>query len=112
MKKTIISVFILLLITIPALSLDFFSTASVETFYTEQEKAMVSPNIFFTAGKFDGYGFLDRYLDEFGFYYGEFLLGYTPFEQKYWNKISFVTETRWAKAAKPENSIGLRIKLW
>lgn len=111
MKRLITLVFILMAAS-ASFALDFFSTANVEAFQTDNGESLVSPNIFFTTGKFDGYAFWDRYLTDAGFYHGEFLVAYTPFESKYLGKISIISETRWDKYADTENSIGLRVKLW
>ncbi|MBC8278920.1 MAG: hypothetical protein H8E46_11855 [FCB group bacterium] len=110
--KTIFILTVILLMTSSAFALDFFSTASVETFQTDNGETLISPNIFFTAGKFDGYGFWDRYLTDEAFYHGEVMLAYTPFEGKYLGKVSIISETRWDKYVDTENSIGLRVKLW
>lgn|GEM_PF-1557085 len=107
--------FILLLVfssTITASGADFFSTGHLEIYRTDWGQTLVSPNIIFSAGKFDGYAFWDRYLTDEGFYHGEFMLAFSPFRQNYWNKLSVISESRWDKYAKQENSIGLRIKIW
>ena len=111
MKNAITLIFVLAL-TLTASAVDFFSTGHVEIYRTDLGQTLVSPNIVFTAGKFDGYAFWDRYFTDEGFYHGEFMLAFTPFQQKHWNKLSIISESRWDKYAKQENSIGVRIKLW
>ena len=110
--KILLTLVFILMIASTSFAFDFFSTASLETFQTDNGETLVSPNIFFTAGKFDGYAFWDRYLTDAGFYHGEFMLAYTPFDSKYLSKISIISETRWDKYVDTENSIGLRLKLW
>lgn len=110
--KLIIFITLILVLSSASLGLEFFSTASVETYRTDLNTTMISPSIFFQLGRFEGYGFWDRYLNDEGFYHGEFMLAYTPFRAKYINRFSIIAESRWDKYAKDENSVGIRIKLW
>ncbi|NQS98366.1 MAG: hypothetical protein HQ591_07930 [candidate division Zixibacteria bacterium] len=111
MKKLIAITFILALFT-SASAVDFFSTAYVETYRTDSNTTMVSPNVFFQLGRLEGYGFIDRYLGDQGFYHGEFLLAFQPFTTKYFDRFSIITESRWDKSIANEHSLGIRVKLW
>ncbi|MBL7191890.1 hypothetical protein ISS30_09345 [bacterium] len=96
----------------PAESLDFFSTCYVETYRTDLGTNLISPNIYFQAGSFDGYGFWDYYLNDPNFFHGEFMLAYTPLKKGLFNRVSVISEFRWDRYAKDEKSIGLRFKIW
>ena len=111
MKRLIAITFILTLLT-TASAVDFFSTAYVEAYRTDSNTTMVSPNFFFKLGRLEGYGFIDRYLDNEGFYHGEFLLTFQPFTTKYFDHFSIITESRWDKSIANEHSLGIRVKLW
>ncbi len=112
MMKKIVFIFLIIVLCSPAYAGEFFSTMYIETYRTNLGTTMVSPNIYFTWGKFDGYGFIDRYFTTEAFYHGEFMLAFTPFDGKYLSRISLISESRWDKYAEQENSIGFRIKLW
>ena len=111
MKTAILLALVLVAVEIAG-AVDFFSTASVEIYRTHWGENLISPNIYFKAGKFDGYGFWDRYFTNEGFYHGEFMLAFTPFQGKYWDRLSVISESRWDKYSKQENSVGIRIRLW
>lgn len=110
--KNILLVIIVILFTfVSAGALDFFSTCTVETYRTDLETTLVSPNIIFQVGRFDGYGFWDYYLED-KYYHCEFMLGYTPLTNKPFDRISIITEFRWDESVGNEKSIGLRFKIW
>jgi hypothetical protein len=112
MRKNILVIVTSLILTTSSFPLDFFSTAYVETYRTDLQTTMMSPNLYFKLGKLEGYGFLDRYFDESKFYHAEFQLSYTPLNKKYWDRFSIIAEKRWDKFAKDENSIGIKVKIW
>jgi hypothetical protein len=105
---------IIFILSLPTLSfpLDFFSTAYIETYRTDLQTTMVSPNLYFKLGKLEGYGFIDRYFDSSEFYHAEFQLSFTPINKKQWDRFSIIAEKRWDKFAKDENSIGVKVKIW
>lgn len=102
----------LLLLTPTIFALDFFSTASVETYRTNLNTTLISPNIYFKIWRIEGYGFYDRYLEEPQFYHGEFMLTFQPLTAKPYDRFSIIAEQRWDKFADDESSIGIKIKLW
>ncbi len=110
--RAIITSIFLIVLSSTIFSLDIFSTASVETYRTDLETTMISPNVFIQAGPFELYGFYDRYFEEPQFYHGELMIAYTPFNQKPLSRFSIIAEQRWDKFAEDESSIGFRIKLW
>lgn len=110
--KLILLAFLIFGFAVSAPAIDFFSTAYVETYRTDLNTTMVSPNLYFTLGRLEGYGFIDRYLKDPRFYHGEFMLAFTPFSGRYLDRISIIAERRWDKFAPDENSCGIRVKLW
>jgi len=112
MRNMLLFSMLALSIVITTLGADFFSTATVETYRTDLGTTMVSPNLYFKYGCFEGYGFIDRYITEDAFYHGEFQLAYTPFKSFLVDRVAIIAESRWDKYAKDENSVGLRVKLW
>lgn len=112
MKKITIAIVTLMWTVLSVQAADFFSTAYVETYRTDLGTTMVSPNLYFKYGKLEGYGFIDRYMTDEAFYHGEFQLAFSPFSRKYFDRIAVISESRWDKYAKQENSLGLRFKLW
>ncbi len=111
------NVFLMILISLALVgsltAADFFSTAYVETFRIDTyESFMVSPNLFIQYGRFELYGFIDRYTDNIAFYHGELLLSFQPLTIRPFDRVSIIAERRWDKFAVDENSYGLRIKIW
>ena len=106
-------VIVVLMAVVPAVyPVEVFSTASVETFRTDLHTTMVSPNLYFKLWRIEGYGFIDRYLEDPEFYHGEFMLTFQPLTVQPLDRISIIVERRWDKFADDENSYGIRIKLW
>lgn len=113
MRKVLFSILFSVIVMNAAFSADFFSTAYVETYRIDTYNSyMVSPNIFLKYGRFEAYGFIDRYTDETAFFHGELLLAFQPLTIKPLDRISIIAERRWDKFAADENSYGLRIRIW
>jgi len=113
MKRTIIAACILVILMISGgYAAEFYAVSHLETYRTDLNTTLVSPNIFFKYGKLEGYGFYDRYLEDPQFYHSEVMLAYSPFTGKYLEKISIISETRWDKFANTETSFGLRLKIF
>ena len=107
-------VILLLLLTVsPLFAAELFTTATIETYrVTSYDSYMVSPNLFIQYGRFEVYGFVDRYFDESEFYHGELMLAFQPLSGKIWERFSIIAERRWDKFARDENSFGLRVRIW
>lgn len=110
--KFLFIILTIIIIVPSAMAIDFYTTSYIETYRTDLNTTMLSPNLYFKLGKVEGYGFLDRYIDEPRFYHGEFMLAYTPFDTKYLDRLSIIYERRWDKFAPDEHSYGVRLKLW
>ena len=111
--KRILFILILLLIIINAgIAADFYAVSYLESYRTDLNTTLLSPNIFVKYGKLEGYAFYDRYMEDPQFYHSEVMLAYSPFTGKYLEKISIISETRWDKFADSETSFGVRLKLF
>lgn len=112
MKFMVVVFLFLLVLWTQSHAVEFFSTASVETFRTDLNTTMVSPNLYFKLWRVEGYGFIDRYFEDPKFYHGEFMLAFQPLTMKPFDRVSIIAERRWDKFADDENSYGIRIRLW
>ena len=112
MKRRLIISILLFLILNTVFAADFYAVSYLETYRTDLNTTMVSPNIFFKYGRLDGFAFYDRYVEDPQFYHSELMLAYTPFTGKYLDKFSFIYESRWDKFANSETSFGVRFKLF
>ena len=110
--KRFLPVILCIFITLPAAALDFYACSYIETYRTDLETTMASPNLYFKIGGVEGYGFIDRYFEDPRFYHGEFMLAFTPFKGAYLNRFSIIFERRWDKFAPDENSFGFRLKIF
>ena len=110
--RLFVSILILIIFTTGAGAVDFFSTAYLETYRIDLNNYMVSPNLYFKLGRFEGYGFIDRYLEGEEFYHGELMFAFQPLTMKPLDRISIIAERRWDKYAPSENSFGLRFRIW
>ena len=113
MKSILFFIVTILALPLSLYAADFFSSAYLESYRIDTyDSYMLSPNLLVRYGRFEAYGFIDRYFHRSSFYHGELLLAFQPLTMKPFDRLSLIAERRWDKYAVNENSYGIRLKIW